>query len=486
MALTKKLIVAVVSGKGGVGKTLVSTAIGYEFSKVHRTLIVDLDFFNRGLSGLLGARDKRKVEEIEPPAEFVDQSLEEKNWTVSQVQDNIFTLEYPDLSAEHLLKFQSSEVEKLKEQLEELVDKATDACDAEVVVLDCHGGPDNTSFAACTIADCSVLVSEPERITFYGTLHFLRQAEKAIGNEDTNIHLLFNKVGKDFSGSFLQRLYDEDIQKFFGPKPLLGMIPFEEYLTNEFGKTTFLTSVFPYSFLTQKIKIALTDLLGPQAQSYLSKEATTYPPFTKYIRRLWTGRLPIFANPSIILPVILATGFIVGILSLWESTLELHGSPYAPSEASGEDLSLTSSSFLVFSILWFLILKISRWMVKRDHMTTYTARSEQHARLAWRTFYISSVLFLLGLLFPVTANIVIFNYPDTSHLPSLAAYVVAGANIVTLTAFLVLYLWQISRCAWTLKFKFSFPETVYRVIACASLAASFILGIYISSLSLSL
>lgn len=80
MALTKKLIVAVVSGKGGVGKTLVSTAIGYEFSKVHRTLIVDLDFFNRGLSGLLRARDKRKIEDIEPPAEFVDQSLEEKIW----------------------------------------------------------------------------------------------------------------------------------------------------------------------------------------------------------------------------------------------------------------------------------------------------------------------------------------------------------------------------------------------------------------------
>ena len=52
------LILAVASGKGGVGKTMLTVACAYEFSLGGATLVIDLDFFNRGLSGLFrGRRD---------------------------------------------------------------------------------------------------------------------------------------------------------------------------------------------------------------------------------------------------------------------------------------------------------------------------------------------------------------------------------------------------------------------------------------------
>ena len=52
------LILAVASGKGGVGKTMLTVACAYELSLGGPTLVIDLDFFNRGLSGLFrGRRD---------------------------------------------------------------------------------------------------------------------------------------------------------------------------------------------------------------------------------------------------------------------------------------------------------------------------------------------------------------------------------------------------------------------------------------------
>src|SRR4051812_27284614 len=46
------LIIALTSGKGGVGKTMLTVACAFELSYTSKTLLVDLDFFNRGLSGL--------------------------------------------------------------------------------------------------------------------------------------------------------------------------------------------------------------------------------------------------------------------------------------------------------------------------------------------------------------------------------------------------------------------------------------------------
>ena len=36
------------------------------------------------------------------------------------------------------------------------------------VVIDAHGGPDPLSFAACEIADHTILVTEPDKVTLYG------------------------------------------------------------------------------------------------------------------------------------------------------------------------------------------------------------------------------------------------------------------------------------------------------------------------------
>ena len=46
------LSVAVVSGKGGVGKTILASNLAWGFSRVSKTILVDLDFQNQGATGL--------------------------------------------------------------------------------------------------------------------------------------------------------------------------------------------------------------------------------------------------------------------------------------------------------------------------------------------------------------------------------------------------------------------------------------------------
>ena len=46
-------ILCVASGKGGVGKTSISLCVASEIAETTRVLLIDLDYFNRGATGLL-------------------------------------------------------------------------------------------------------------------------------------------------------------------------------------------------------------------------------------------------------------------------------------------------------------------------------------------------------------------------------------------------------------------------------------------------
>lgn len=101
-----------------------------------------------------------------------------------------------------------TDVVSLLHALGDYVRELAEACGAQVVVLDCHGGPDKTSFASCLAAEPhTLLVSEPDRITLHGTLHFLRMLERMAGTREIDIRLVFNKVISAFSVPFLFSFY---------------------------------------------------------------------------------------------------------------------------------------------------------------------------------------------------------------------------------------------------------------------------------------
>ena len=77
---SKPLIISFVSGKGGVGKTMLAVAFARELSLGSRTLLIDLDFFNRGLTGLM--RSGRPVGKVAKPAFLKAREGSNDEWTL--------------------------------------------------------------------------------------------------------------------------------------------------------------------------------------------------------------------------------------------------------------------------------------------------------------------------------------------------------------------------------------------------------------------
>lgn len=312
----KPIVISFVSGKGGVGKTMLAVAAARELSLNCRVLLIDLDFFNRGLTGLLG-EGKEQCAEIGTP-DFLSSSSAEGSttWRIVEVTENLYHINYPDLSPADMQAFETADVDVLVASLARFVQQACLQCECECVVLDCHGGPDNSSFAACRISDYSLLVSEPDRITFYGTLNFLRQLKRASTSQEIDLRLVFNKVVPAFSALFLTNFYERAIKLEFAGRPLMGVFPLEVYLTKEFERTPFLTAVYPYSALAKKTRLLLHDLLNERFPRLLAPAIRSLPLWTRAYYRLTLSKQFPLLNLNVVLPTIVTVIISVILLNL--------------------------------------------------------------------------------------------------------------------------------------------------------------------------
>jgi MinD-like ATPase involved in chromosome partitioning or flagellar assembly len=312
MSMARPVTIAIVSGKGGVGKTMLAVAFAREMSRSNRTLLVDLDFFNRGLTGLL-QRGKRVNTICRPDFLALPQDPEAETWEILEVASNLFHVSYPDLTEEDMRKFESSDVYDLKRSLEAFILAAAASCNCNCVVMDCHGGPDNSSFAACLFADYSLLVSEPDRITFYGTLNFIRQLRRTTQGKPLDIRLVFNKVIPAFSFFFLTNFYRKHLREEFQGRSLLAIFPLEVYLTKEFEKTPFLTEAYPTSLLARKTQVLLCDLLGSTHKSLLPPAVRSLPAWIREYRKFILGKQFVLFDLNFLMILIVA-GFVVAVI----------------------------------------------------------------------------------------------------------------------------------------------------------------------------
>jgi MinD-like ATPase involved in chromosome partitioning or flagellar assembly len=302
------LTIAFVSGKGGVGKTMLAVAAGTKLSATNPTLLVDLDFFNRGLTGLM--RRGTYVCDIKKPA-FLATNSNIDPWQIVQVAPNLFHIAYPDLTPEELRSLEVVGFSELQNSLRAFIAQAAEASGCTSVVLDCHGGPDHSSFAACLVCEYSILVSEPDKITFYGTLHFVRQLAHVGGGADYDLRLVFNKVLPSFSALFLRSFYNRELRKIFKNRPLLAVFPLEVYLTKEFERTPLLVQAYPMSLLARKMEVLLADLLNSERRNILHASVQHLPRSIKWVRRWTLGR----PNPLFNFNVILITTAVVLLIA---------------------------------------------------------------------------------------------------------------------------------------------------------------------------
>ena len=395
------IILAVVSGKGGVGKTMLSVALAQELSLGPPTLLIDLDFFNRGLTGLMRRGDT--VRQLKRPSflpetseygagaehlagsnkqesshqeEEDDSAFQLESWSLVKVNSNLFHLKYPDLTEKDHRHLESLPIGEFVQELENFVRSLARECDCEFVVLDCHGGPDKTSFAACHVAQHTLLVSEPDRITLYGTLNFLRQLDSPSEASECDVRLIFNKVVPSFSMPFLRRFYNQNLRGEFGGHPLLAAFPMEEYLTKGFEKNTLLTLVYPNSLLARKTRTYIYDLLVNNHGDKLADAITKVPRFVRAFRSATLGKKFFLVSSDFAIAAIFAVGMTLAgatlLLELGSSSLsnEMERAVEQFIEFFGD-----TPFFATLAVFWFFSTLVRDWLTKVDRAMTYRSRT---------------------------------------------------------------------------------------------------------------
>jgi MinD-like ATPase involved in chromosome partitioning or flagellar assembly len=324
------LIIAMTSGKGGVGKTMLSVACAYELSYSSKTLLVDLDFFNRGLSGLFRQPLPSNLSGIDPVAierpQFLvaepsdptapESQIAKQPWELWKIENNLFHIHFPDTSnREDDALERGSDItrqERVATQANQLGSWLLGLANRfafKAIVLDCHGGPDMTSFAATFIADYTLLISEPDRITLHGTLNFLRKLWRLCGEEAPDVRLVFNKVVPQFGIRFLVRFYNKTLRREFFEEKLLAVFPLEIYLTKAFEQTPILSKVYPHSLLARKMQLLLRSLLYPSKSRFLRPLTICQSAWLRSFRYYTMGKKVFAYDSSIVLNVI--TGYCV-------------------------------------------------------------------------------------------------------------------------------------------------------------------------------
>lgn len=390
-------IISIVSGKGGVGKTMLAVAIANELSRSKRTLLFDLDFFNRGLTGLFASqKSSSSQKEINPP-QFLS-SRNNEAWSIGEVKQNLFMVYYDDLDKSKSDMTEMKDTRILAHELHEYVQYIATECNCEFAVLDCHGGPDNTSFAACVMATHAILVSKPDRITLHGTLNFLRTLRREAPNASLDIRLIFNKVVPAFTTTFLFRFYNDYLKTEFGGRDLLAIFPLEVYLTKAFENMPFLTTAYPRSQLALKTRLVLHEIYSEEKQALLPPQLANMSFLTILRARYYMGRWPRILNLDFALKAIAVCAIVAfGFPTLLKSILLYRGDEFIlPSS-----LAAIIEAFQIgvaLSIPWILVVLVLNWTKELDVLLTYSFRTN-----AFVTAVISCMTLTVLWTFPAVA-----------------------------------------------------------------------------------
>jgi septum site-determining protein MinD len=208
------IVIAVISGKGGVGKTTATANLGLGIAmNGKKCVVVDFDIGQRNLDMILGL-ENRVVYDL---VQVMDGEASVKQALIkSKVDDNLNFLAASQSKDKSVLN--SKKVQKLVKELKESFD---------YVILDSPAGIESGFEHTIEFADAAVIVVNPE-------VSSIRDADRAIGILDSKSqkvkdgaevakYLIINRIAADMvqSGEMLR---SEDILDILNIK-LVGKIP---------------------------------------------------------------------------------------------------------------------------------------------------------------------------------------------------------------------------------------------------------------------
>lgn len=276
-------VLSVVSGKGGVGKTAFSLSLAHELSdNGNSVVLIDTDFYNRGLSEIIST-----AVTSEQFSNLTEQDLKsgpfeiDLQFSVSKVTDNISFFRLAAFDSDTIAKFESLPLHDIQSLIRGVLHKAHETTNSNIVLLDCHGGPDKVSYACASLSDHVFVVSVPETITFFGTIRFLEGFSRSVGDaRDTGperitqpkTHLVFNMVTDKFRHKALNLWYRRYFRQYCEDDGLALVIPFDPRISIATANDPFPTRTWHYSLKSEKLRFLVDQVFGRDDRVVVSRE----------------------------------------------------------------------------------------------------------------------------------------------------------------------------------------------------------------------
>jgi len=208
------IVIAVISGKGGVGKTTATANLGLGIAmQGEKCVMVDFDIGQRNLDMILGLENRVVYDMVQVMYDEVSLS---QALIKSKVSDNLSFLAASQTKDKSVLE--SPRVKKLLDELKEKYD---------YVILDAPAGIESGYEHTIEFADAAIIVVNPE-------VSSIRDADRAIGildsksqrvkdGEEVNKYLIINRIIPQMVQNG-EMLNSEDILEILNIK-LLGKVP---------------------------------------------------------------------------------------------------------------------------------------------------------------------------------------------------------------------------------------------------------------------
>lgn len=263
-------ILAVTSGKGGVGKSTISLNIARQLTIARkRVLLVDFDIHNKGISGLfldLVRPESTNVNIIVSESrgfslDAVDALVQKANVVVATTDGLMLFI--PALFPKEAFEWKnfSSPNGLMVDFFRSYFAKAAKKLDVDVVLIDCYGGVDSLTVAAAGIADDVIIINEPDLITFTGTLLLYDYFKHIYPNEgEIRPHFVINRITLKHSFSFLSSEYRKHLAPLTPEKSILAYFPFDQHVMDTFGEYPFYSELMPSGVFTRKIRLLIERL----------------------------------------------------------------------------------------------------------------------------------------------------------------------------------------------------------------------------------
>jgi len=274
-------IIAFLSGRGGVGKTLLSVNLARLLSKSRKSiLLIDLDFYNRGATALLTGTVNRDAitgyalfkHAVTRKKASGDLASMLKGRKLVQAAEFLFLL--PSTVTGEIVDWMEyrCESQQIAQFLSQLVRAVAEEYGIKCIVIDCRAGPDPLSIAVAGVSTHTIIVSEPDRITWDGTLNLHRYILNQYPRE-ARVEFLINKIPEKYELDKIRAEYEEILGRFLKSLRILGYIPFEYDIFESFGEIKFVIDELARTSMSRNIASLAIELLSEIYPSLIPEEA---------------------------------------------------------------------------------------------------------------------------------------------------------------------------------------------------------------------